>query len=107
MCRYVDICLGLSLLLSHLLLSYGSVQESRYTITFFFILSMAVLILYWMWFAYLKYGKMESEASKKVKQISFTAMIKLSLANSSFSFASPSMLLLDLTTLACSSHSVC
>ena len=27
---------------------------------------MAVLVLYWVWFAYLKYGKGESEASKEV-----------------------------------------
>ena len=66
LCRYVDICLGLSLLLSHLLLSYGSVQERRHTVMIACILSMAVLVLYWLWFAYLKYGKGESEASKEV-----------------------------------------
>ena len=30
---------------------------------------MAVLILYWVWFAYLKYGKEDSEASKEVTMI--------------------------------------
>ena len=57
LCRYVDICLGLSLLLSHVSLSFGSVQERRAAITIFFILSMAVLVLYWVWFAYLKTGE--------------------------------------------------
>ena len=64
--RYVSIFLGLSLLLSHLLLCYGSVQERRATVTLFFILSMAVLVLYWAWFGYLKYGMGEREASKEV-----------------------------------------
>ena len=64
--RYVSIFLGLSLLLSHLLLCYGSVQERRATVTLFFILSMAVLVLYWAWFGYLKYGMGDEEASKEV-----------------------------------------
>ena len=64
--RYVSIFLGLSLLLSHLLLCYGSVQERRATVTLFFILSMAVLVLYWAWFGYLKYGMEDGEASKEV-----------------------------------------
>ena len=58
--------LGLSLLVSHLVLCYGATQERRDTVTMFFILSMAVLVLYWVWFAYLKYGVGESEASKEV-----------------------------------------
>ena len=62
--RYVDILLGLSLLLSHL--CYGSVHERRPTFTLFFILSMAVLVLYWAWFGYLKYGMGDEEASKEV-----------------------------------------
>ena len=73
--------LGLSLLLSHLLLSYGSVQERRATVTLFFILSMAVLVLYWAWFGYLKYGMGDGEASKEVTSISyflvFTVIISL------------------------------
>ena len=59
--------LGLSLLLSHLVLCYGSVQERRATVTLFFILSMAVLVLYWAQWAYLKYGMGESEASQEVR----------------------------------------
>ena len=64
--RYVDIVLGLCLLLSQLLLCYSAVKKKRDALTLFFILSMAVLVLYWVWFAYLKYGKGESEASKEV-----------------------------------------
>ena len=64
--RSVDILLGLSLLLSHLVLCYGSVQERRATVTLFFILSMAVLVLYWAWFGYLKYGMGDGEASGEV-----------------------------------------
>ena len=66
--RYVSIFLGLSLLLSHLLLCYGSVQERRATVTLFFILSMAVLVLYWAWFGYLKYGMGDGEVSKEVNK---------------------------------------
>ena len=65
--RYVDIVLGLCLLVSQVLLCYSSAKKRRETLTVFFILSMAVLTLYWVWFAYLKYGKGESEASKEVK----------------------------------------
>ena len=64
--RYVDILLGVCLLAAQVLLCYSSVKNKRDTLTLFFILSMAVLVLYWVWFAYLKYGKGESEASKEV-----------------------------------------
>ena len=62
----MDIVLGLCLLASQLLLCYSSVKKKRDSLTLFFILSMAVLVLYWVWFAYLKHGKEESEASKEV-----------------------------------------
>ena len=62
----MDIILGLSLLLSHLVLSYGSSKEKKVLVTLFFIFSISVLVLYWVWFGYLKYGKGESEASKEV-----------------------------------------
>ena len=62
----MDILLGLGLLASQVLLCYSSIKRRRETLTLFFILSMAVLVLYWVWFAYLKYGKEESEASKEV-----------------------------------------
>ena len=65
--------LGLCLLLSQLLLCYSAVKKKRDALTLFFILSMAVLVLYWIWFAYLKYGKGESEASKEVMLASILA----------------------------------
>ena len=64
--RYADILLGLSLLLSHLVLCYGSVQEMKAALSLFFILSLSLLVLYWVWFSYLKYGKGESEAAEEV-----------------------------------------
>ena len=64
----MDIVPGLGLLASQILLCYSSVKKKRDTLTLFFILSMAVLVLYWVWFAYLKYGKGESEASKEVME---------------------------------------
>ena len=51
---------------AQLLLCHGSVRRRRHSLTLFFVLSMAALLLYWLWFAYLKYGKQESEASKEV-----------------------------------------
>ena len=65
--RYVDILLGVCLLISQVLLCYSAAKKKRDSLTLFFILSMAVLVLYWVWFAYLKYGKGESEASKEVR----------------------------------------
>ena len=65
--RYVDIFLGLFLLLSHLVLCYGSSQERSPPVTLFFILSIAVLTLYWAWAAYLHYGVGDGEASKEVR----------------------------------------
>ena len=64
--RYVDIVLGLGMLGAQLLLCHGSVRRRRDSLTLFFVLSMAALLLYWLWFAYLKYGKQEIEASKEV-----------------------------------------
>ena len=43
----------------------------------FFILSMAVLTLYWVWFAYLKYGKGESEASKEVNHLENLSVLEI------------------------------
>jgi hypothetical protein len=73
--RYVSILLGLSLLLCHLMLCYGSVQERRATVTLFFILSMAVLILYWAQFGYLKYGLEDEEASKEVNNMDLSTKL--------------------------------
>ena len=44
---------------AQLLLCHGSVRRRRHSLTLFFVLSMAALLLYWLWFAYLKYGKQE------------------------------------------------
>ena len=59
--------LGLALLSSQLCLCYGSVQERRYPVLSFLILSLSVLVLYWAWFVYLKYAQGESEASNEVR----------------------------------------
>ena len=64
--RYVDIVLGLSFLLTHALLMHSSKHESRSHLTLYFVLSISTLLLYWIWFAYLKYAMAESEASKEV-----------------------------------------
>ena len=65
--RYADLVLGMVILLSHLVLSYGAVQERRGAVTLYLILSTAVLVLYWGHLAYLKYGIQDiGEASKEV-----------------------------------------
>ena len=64
--RYVDIVLGLSFLVSHLVLMHSSKHESRPHLTLYFVFSLSTLILYWAWFVYLKYAMGESEASKEV-----------------------------------------
>ena len=64
--RYVDIVLGLSFLVSHLILMHSSKHESRSHLTLYFVFSVSTLILYWAWFVYLKYAMGESEASKEV-----------------------------------------
>ena len=68
--RYVDILLGLSLLLSLISLEYGSVTGLRPPLALFLVLSLATLASYWLWFLYLKHLKMESEASKEVTSFS-------------------------------------
>jgi len=67
--RYVDIVLGLSFLLTHALLMHSSKHESRSHLTLYFVLSISTLLLYWIWFAYLKYAMAESEASKEMSDI--------------------------------------
>jgi len=63
--RYMDICMGLSLLVSLVSLEYGSMSSERGPLALFLILSLATIAGYWLWFLYLKYLKMESEASKE------------------------------------------
>ena len=55
-CRYLDIFLGLLLLLSMLSLLYGSYSESVLFIIGFLALSLAVVIVYWCWYAYTRYA---------------------------------------------------
>jgi len=68
--RYVDIVLGLSFLVSHLILMHSSKHESRPHLTLYFVFSVSTLILYWAWFIYLKYAMGENEASKEMSDIS-------------------------------------
>jgi len=68
--RYVSIFLGLSLLVSHLVLVYGATQEKRAPVILFFTISMTVIIIYWVHFAYLKYTLQDGEASKEMSDIS-------------------------------------
>ena len=63
----MDILLGLCLLTSLVSLEYGSMTGERPPLTLFLILSLATMAVYWLWFLYLKYAKMESEASKEVR----------------------------------------
>ena len=65
--RYMDIPLGLILLTSLVSLEYGSMTGERPPLALFLILSLATMAVFWLWFLYLKYAKMESEASKEVR----------------------------------------
>ena len=72
--RYVDIVLGLSFLVSHLVLMHSSKHSSRSHLTLYFVFSVSTLVLYWAWFVYLKYAMGESEASKEVNILSFLSI---------------------------------
>ena len=63
----MDILLGLCLLTSLVSLEYGSMTGERPPLALFLILSLATMAVFWLWFLYLKYAKMESEAAKEVK----------------------------------------
>ena len=56
LCRYLDIFLGLLLLLSMFSLLYGSYGESSIFLIGFLALSLAVVIVYWCWYFYIKYA---------------------------------------------------
>ena len=58
--------LGLTLLCSHVLLSYGSVRERRQPITVFLLVSLGVLLGYWGWAGYVKYGMLDNQAYQEV-----------------------------------------
>jgi len=67
--RYLDILMGLSMLISLVSLEYGSMSGERAPLALFLILSLATIAGYWLWFLYLKYLKMESEASKEHEHV--------------------------------------
>jgi len=54
--RYLDIFLGLLLLLAMLSLLYGSYSESSLFLIGFLASSLAVVIVYWCWYFYTKYA---------------------------------------------------
>ena len=56
MSRYLDIILGLLLLLSMLSLLYGSYSKSSIFIIVFLASSLCVVIVYWSWYCYTKYA---------------------------------------------------
>jgi len=63
--RYLDIFLGLLLLLSLVCLLYGSYCESRIWIIAFITGSLAVVLTYWCWYLYIKYSGMEYPESEQ------------------------------------------
>ena len=77
MFRYVDICLGVSFLMSHSLLAYSGVRELRLLLKLFFLLTASTLTTYWVWFAYLKYGMEEHEASKELSDTRWAGTVLL------------------------------
>ena len=67
--RCFDILAGLSLFLSFLSLQVGAKNLKTAGIGLFLVLSCGVLVTYWVWVVYLKYGRMEMEASKEVSNL--------------------------------------
>lgn len=58
--RYLDITLGVVLLLSMLCLLYGSYSQSSHFLILFFILSLVVVICYWSWYVYINFVSHDS-----------------------------------------------
>ena len=65
LCRYLDIFLGLLLLLALVCLLYGGYSESRVWIIAFITTSLAVVLTYWCWYLYIKYAGMEYPESEE------------------------------------------
>ena len=63
--RYVDVCVGLSLLVSQTCLVYGARGSRIQHVLAFFILSSLVILSYWTYWACLYYSRAETEASKE------------------------------------------
>ena len=53
--RYLDITLGVFLLVSMLCLLYGTYSQSSHFLILFFILSLVVVISYWSWYVYINF----------------------------------------------------
>ena len=82
--RYVDIFSGICMLSSHGFLGLGSTRQGKLLLSshnwhiwfsfrknsqfvgLYFTLTFGLVIIYWLWFIYLKYGICETEASKEV-----------------------------------------
>jgi len=64
--RYVDVCVGLSLLVSQTCLVYGARGSRIQHVLAFFILSSLVILSYWTYWACLYYSRAETEASKEL-----------------------------------------
>ena len=66
--RYVDVFLGLALLVSLICLVLGARRARVQEVLAFLILSSLVLTAYWAWWACL-YSRGETEASKEVSRV--------------------------------------
>lgn len=66
--RYVDVFLGLALLVSLVCLVLGARRARLQEVLAFLILSSLVLAAYWAWWACLAYSRGETEASKEVSK---------------------------------------
>ena len=58
--RYLDITLGVFLLVSMLCLLYGTYSHSSHFLILFFILSLVVVISYWSWYVYINFVSQDS-----------------------------------------------
>ena len=57
--RYLDITLGVVLLVSMLCLLYGTYSQSHHFLILFFILSLVVVIGYWTWYIYVNFVSLD------------------------------------------------
>ena len=64
--RYLDILLGLVLLLSLVCLLYAGYSQSRIWIIAFITASLAVVLTYWCWFLYIKASGMDLPDSEDI-----------------------------------------
>ena len=64
--RYLDILLGLVLLLSLVCLLYAGYSQSRIWIIAFITASLAVVFTYWCWFLYIKASGMDFPDSEEI-----------------------------------------